>query len=688
MKKNLYAIIVLISIIFLSTQITALENNTKNLKKFEYDIIFVDKNNTIGPWDGTIHNPYQKINDAISNSENKDIIYILGGEYKESIIIDKEIALIGEDQNKTIINANNQEFGLKILTDNVLIKDLTIKNTSGFTDDSGIIIESNNCEINHCTFYRTKKGVFCNDSKNLKIKNSTFHTNGGGILIKESKEILIENIQACHNGIGINLEKSEDINIDKVFIHTNGIGIFVYKTKRCNIKNSNISNNNDNQGGIFIRNSEDIQIYKCNLFHNGFSIKISNSKNIKTSYSNIYYTTHFAFYIRGSEENIIIEKSEIANNLRYGIICFKCKIKLLNNNFYNNYLHSVKAEEESNIDAENNWWGSFFGPSLFLRMKGGKINYKAFKTKFFPWKIKKIEKIGNNQSLIFNEINIPNDIHPQINFNELDNDSDGCPNWWETKWDYDPYVYDDHKTLDPDNDGLSNIEECYTDKWDSNPFHRDLFIEFDYEKPKNPSKINKPPKKQLDLMIKAFEEQDIKVHIDDGSLGCGEEIPYISNFTFSKLIDLYWDYFLHNDLDNPRKGIFHYGLICEKGPGAGFAFIGWDCLDSFCISAEILEENFRLYSRGRLIVTGSMHETGHTLGLLSDDFNGNDNIGATDPFLRELWIFRNYKSTMNYLYTWSIMDYSDGTNGRVDFDDWGNLDFYFFKDTHFEWPKT
>ena len=34
-----------------------------------------------------------------------------------------------------------------------------------------------------------------------------------------------------------------------------------------------------------------------------------------------------------------------------------------------------------------------------------------------------------------------------------------------------------------------------------------------------------------------------------------------------------------------------------------------------------------------------------------------------------------------------MLDYSDGTHGYGDFDDWDNLDFTFFKNTHFEWPK-
>jgi len=37
---------------------------------------------------------------------------------------------------------------------------------------------------------------------------------------------------------------------------------------------------------------------------------------------------------------------------------------------------------------------------------------------------------------------------------------------------------------------------------------------------------------------------------------------------------------------------------------------------------------------------------------------------------------------MNYRYTYSILDYSDGSHGKIDYDDWENIDL-----TYFEKPK-
>ena len=40
-----------------------------------------------------------------------------------------------------------------------------------------------------------------------------------------------------------------------------------------------------------------------------------------------------------------------------------------------------------------------------------------------------------------------------------------------------------------------------------------------------------------------------------------------------------------------------------------------------------------------------------------------------------------YTSVMSYQYTYFMLDYSDGTNRKNDFDDWGNIQFDFFKNT-------
>lgn len=86
-----------------------------------------------------------------------------------------------------------------------------------------------------------------------------------------------------------------------------------------------------------------------------------------------------------------------------------------------------------------------------------------------------------------------------------------------------------------------------------------------------------------------------------------------------------------------------------------------------------------------------MHELGHTLGLMPTTFGGIDNysqFGRNDlPFLekekikkeaKEYW--SNYISCMNYdKFFQYVIDYSDGSHGGRDFNDWGFFDLTYFQ---------
>ncbi len=290
-----------------------------------------------------------------------------------------------------------------------------------------------------------------------------------------------------------------------------------------------------------------------------------------------------------------------------------------------------------------------------------------------------------------------------------DNDSDGVPIEWEFKWghgsakwgDYwhefwffDPFEWEDHKNMDIDKDGLDNVEEYLTSQWGSDPFHQDIFLELDQMEVKG-NKGNYVSQLAKDMLIDAFGKHNIAFHIDDheeDAMDGGELIPFqetVNGREGARFLRM--KYFLNENPTHWRRGVFHYAVIVYQSEGhKGFAFDR----DSFLMNITYCDKmsDFTLWNIGytkvlntkvrRALVYASimMHETGHVLGIHHGNTEGCDNTDTYLPWQSGWWKWANYKSCMNYRYVQEIVDYSDGTHGKNDFNDWARIDLTRFQD--------
>jgi predicted outer membrane repeat protein len=109
------------------------------------------------------------------------------GTYKESIAIDRDVMIRGEDQATTIVDANQRPFGFRISSATVTIKNVTIRN--GFSVDGGGIVNAGTLTLMNTTISGNEAQRFGGGILNvgvLTIKNSAITGNttvdqGGGI---------------------------------------------------------------------------------------------------------------------------------------------------------------------------------------------------------------------------------------------------------------------------------------------------------------------------------------------------------------------------------------------------------------------------------------------------------------------------------------------------------------------------
>lgn len=263
---------------------------------------------------------------------------------------------------------------------------------------------------------------------------------------------------------------------------------------------------------------------------------------------------------------------------------------------------------------------------------------------------------------------------PEIK-NSGDPDNDKIPVEWEYKWGYNPFTAQNHVNLDPDSDSINNYEEYLTSEWFSDPYRKDVFVEMDKMDEGPNGEQTYFPIGAKELIQTAFDRQNIIYHLDMGEMGGYDLVPFDSDIGRNDLYNIYFSYFLHNDENNWRRGVFHYGLVIYYEDIPGYMFRS----NAYQIASAGMENKLAKYPwLNRDIIYGSayMHELGHTFSF--NPIPGHDG-DSKYPWQIGFWINRPYKSCMNYGWMYKLVDYSDGSRASPDIDDWSRIDYDSFE---------
>jgi parallel beta-helix repeat protein len=217
---------------------------------------YIEKNNLYGPLsinsDGLIlyvggsgQGNYSKIQDAIDNSSDQDMIFVYddSSPYNENIIIDKSIIIMGEDPDSTIIDGDSKQCTITINSSNVSFGGFTIINGNL----SGIkLLNSEYCSIFFNFIDANKRyGISLIDSSENIILFNIIQGNDNGVKLSSNSNnnAIYENV-FYNNYNGIFLEYSSDNNITFNEISHNEYGIKLYSKSKNNLIKLNLISNN------------------------------------------------------------------------------------------------------------------------------------------------------------------------------------------------------------------------------------------------------------------------------------------------------------------------------------------------------------------------------------------------------------------------------------------------------------
>ncbi len=250
--------------------------------------------------DGNGKGDYSSIQDAINHAQEGDTILVKSGEYREVLIINKRVTILGEDRNRTKINPASirNGFAIEIRAGGVILKNLNITNRGNgkyaqavkiVSPDIkvigcmihdvpvGISIWSSNNTIEGCKFWNCKdEGVVLMGTKYTNCDNNNivkcyFYNNGDGVELQYADgNVIMDCIMKdnLHSGVDILDFHSEDNLIVNCSITGNTYGI-MYMSDSNALVNCTVSDNID--GNIVTNNmlkpseKDDIKSIKGNF---------------------------------------------------------------------------------------------------------------------------------------------------------------------------------------------------------------------------------------------------------------------------------------------------------------------------------------------------------------------------------------------------------------------------------------
>lgn len=115
--------------------------------------IYVDDDNVSGPWDGTLGHPYQHVQDGVDNANSGDTVFVFSGDYYENVEVSKQILLVGQDKQNTVIDAGGSGSCVVLTGDGVIVTGFTLQNSGGpDVENAGIQVTTSHNTITNNIF--------------------------------------------------------------------------------------------------------------------------------------------------------------------------------------------------------------------------------------------------------------------------------------------------------------------------------------------------------------------------------------------------------------------------------------------------------------------------------------------------------------------------------------------------------
>jgi|GEM_PF-675646 len=268
---------------------------------------------------------FSSIQAAIDNATDSQTIYVGAGFYNESLSIDKPLSIVGENANRTIINASNT--ALMVTAENVSVTDLTVQYTG-------------------CACYGYSS-VNVTNSRNVNVTDNILTSDDFGIRVVNSAEVSVAYNMITHSGDwAVLASDSQDISVFQNDL-TGENGFEVNNSTGSAFGDNNIQSL---QTGIFLAESYGDSIFGSNVSYGYRGLTISSSHGNSFFDNSLSGNSLDGTYISQSNNNTIFHNCFFENSGQ--VLCYDNST-----NSWDNGLEGNFWSQYTGVDLDKNGIG-------------------------------------------------------------------------------------------------------------------------------------------------------------------------------------------------------------------------------------------------------------------------------------------------------------------------------------------
>ena len=278
---------------------------------------------------------YATINEALQAASSETTIQVLAGMYRESLVLDKDVTIIGVGEVEQIVIIGSEKSAV-LSTANARLQNLTLKQEG--EENPCVEISSGGIIIEECDISGGKNCVVIYGAQSMPIfrKNRIHH----------AKHQKYKN----KNGNGISLSKNSKGTFEQNEIFKNSASGMLIKSGADPVVSNNQIHDNDKDG---IEISDSKGTFEQNkIFYSGkCGMRIISSSDSIIRNNRIY--SHDESGIEILDSKGILEQNDISDNRSFGILTRRSDVIVRNNKVYRNGESGLGIYENDSTFEQN-----------------------------------------------------------------------------------------------------------------------------------------------------------------------------------------------------------------------------------------------------------------------------------------------------------------------------------------------